>query len=133
MHDSCDSFAVISILTLGASRAKLRVAISFGIRRPHFAWERGRVVRTEREARNDSILPDDASRQPALCGRDIRAFSIKFMAPLKVHHYRHLPVVPNLKPVLRKCGAGFVRLSPRTSPSGAVTQHFSSTAAGGAK
>ena len=52
-----------------------------------FCWERGRLVRTEREARNDPILLTNASCLLVRCGRDVRAPSIKFMAALKVHHH----------------------------------------------
>src|SRR5437016_345864 len=48
-----------------------------------FCWERGRLVRTEREARKRSYLTNKYFALPARCGRDVRAPSIEFTAILQ--------------------------------------------------
>ncbi|PYS73819.1 MAG: hypothetical protein DMF73_04910 [Acidobacteria bacterium] len=63
------------------------VVIQFQNQEASFCWERGRLVRTEREARNDPNLPTNTSHLPARCGRGVRAPSIKFTALVKVRHH----------------------------------------------
>jgi hypothetical protein len=58
--------------------------VQFQVEKPRFPGERGRLVRTEREARNNfqSILTKPkAARLSAHCGRDVRVPSGK----LRVH------------------------------------------------